>query len=243
MQPNLRAHPFSGAAVALSVALAGCATATGPGLTVSDDTRARIAQALQASGDSANAAAALGVQSVRTTVPAADPLTHATALIAAGQVDKGMAEAKAALAARDGDLAVALEVGRLAIRSGRLAAAHDVYAHLLARDPDNVEALNGDGVVLAQQGDPVGAAGMFRRALVLRPQDVPARNNLALVMALSGETGVAVSMLETLDRTDGSQPVKATLALARAEERMNSAGQNAAGQNVAGQNAASRAAP
>ena len=98
-----------------------------------------------------------------------------------------MAEAKAALAARGDDLRFALDVARLAMKSGRLADAGDVYQQILWRHPDSVEALNGKGVVLAQQGELTGAADVLRLALAHHPQDVPTRNNLALVMALSGE--------------------------------------------------------
>ncbi len=227
-----RAHPFRAAAVALLAALSGCASANSPGMNVSDDTRQRLAEALQASGDSANAAAILQGQPLRRTAQAADQsadlLTQATAHVAAGQVDQGMTEAKAALAARGDDLAFALEVGRLAMKSGRLADAGDVYQQILWRHPDSVEALNGKGVVLAQQGDLTGAADLLRQALAHHPQDVPTRNNLALVMALSGETDVALSMLQDLDRTDGSPQVKATLALTRERLRLSGAAQAAA---------------
>jgi cytoskeleton protein RodZ len=224
MNYDFRAHPFQAASVALIVALAGCAPGGTSSTTISDDTRARLAQALQDSGDSANAAV-LRDQTSRKPAPVADPLTHATALIAAGQVDQGISDAKAALAARGDDLAFALEVGRLAVRSGRLTDAADVYRQISLRHPDSAEALNGKGVVLAQQGDLNGAGDAFRKALALRPQDVPARNNLALVMLLSGETDAAMTILEDLSHSDGSPQVRATLALARARSQVKGSSQ------------------
>src|SRR5271166_3738955 len=207
------AHIFQAISVALIAALAGCASAP-PNQTISDDTRIRLAEALQASGDPSNAAIVRDQTAKKAGQPA-DPLTHATALIAAGQSDQGMSEAKAALAAHGDDLAFALEVGRLAVRPGRLADAGGVYQQIALRHPDSAEALNGKGVVLAQRGDLNGAIDAFRRALALRPQDVPTRNNLALAMLLSGETDAALSILEELDRSGGSPQVKATLAMAR----------------------------
>ncbi len=223
MDRHFRASPFRPAAVALIVALAGCAAATRPtpDQTISDDTRARLARVLEASGDTAGAAAVLHGPADGEGAP--DPLTHATALVAAGQVDKGMQEAKIALATHGDDLAFALEVGRLALRAGRLTDAGDVYRQILLRHPDSVEALNGNGVVLAQQGDLAGAADTLRQALASHPQDVPTRNNLALVLALSGHNDLALSMLEDLARTGGSPHVKATLALARDGLRANDA--------------------
>ncbi len=228
MDSHPRAHPFRMAAIALVAALTGCASANTPNQTVSDSTRLRLAEALQAAGDTANAAAIMQGQPLQRAAPPADPLAQATGLIAAGQVDQGITAAKAALAARGDDLPFALEVGRLAMKSGRLADAGDVYQQILWRHPDSVEALNGKGVVLAQQGDLSGAADVLRQALAHHPQDVPTRNNLALVMALSGETDVALSMLQDLDRTDGSPQVKATLALTRERLRLNGAAQAAA---------------
>src|SRR5271166_7151742 len=140
-------HPrmFQAVSVALIAALAGCASAL-PNQTISDDARIRLAEALQASGDPTNAAIVRDQTAKKAGQPA-DPLTHATALIAAGQSDQGMSEAKAALAAHGDDLTFALEVGRLAVRSGRLADADDVYQQIALRHPDSVEGLNGKGVV------------------------------------------------------------------------------------------------
>jgi Flp pilus assembly protein TadD len=224
MDHDFRKHLLQVASVALLAALTGCASAANT--TISDNTRERLADALQASGDSTNAAIVRDLANKKPE-PAPDPLTHVSALVAAGQVDQGMREAKAALAARGDDLGFALEVGRLAVKSGRLADAGDVYQQISRRHPDNVEALNGKGVVAAQQGDLKGAADAFRKALALRPRDVPTRNNLALAMLLSGETNVAVSMLEDLDRSDGSPRVRVTLALARERSRVKDAGQPA----------------
>ena len=168
MDHDFRKHLLQVASVALLAALTSCASAANT--TISDNTRERLADALQASGDSTNAAIVRDLANKKPE-PAPDPLTHVSALVAAGQVDQGMREAKAALAARGDDLGFALEVGRLAVKSGRLADAGDVYQQISRRHPDNVEALNGKGVVAAQQGDLKGAADAFRKALALRPRD------------------------------------------------------------------------
>ena len=172
------------AAIAL-LALAGCAGDTEP--TVDDATRVRLAQALEASGNSATAATVLRTQNGTDASSARDPMTQAQQLVALGQPEQGVAVAKAALAERGDDPSFAIEVGRLAVRAGRLAEADEIYRTVLARHPDNVEALNGHGVVLAQKGDLAGAAGAFRRVLELRPTDVPARHNLDLIVALTGQ--------------------------------------------------------
>lgn len=231
MNPCLRAHPSRGAAIALIVAVTGC-SAHPPEPSLTNDTRVRLAQALQDSGDPAGAAV-LREQAGKKADPPADPLTHAAALIAAGQVDQGMGVAKAAFAAHSDDQALGLEVGRMAVRAGRLSDAGDVYRQISLRHPDSVEALNGKGVVLAQQGDLNGAADTFRKGLALHPQDIPTRNNLALVMLLSGDTNLALSLLEDLDRSGGSVEAKATLTLARERSRRHSLVQPAASGDAA----------
>jgi tetratricopeptide (TPR) repeat protein len=188
MDRDFRAYPFKAAAVALIAALAGCAPRPEP--TITNDTRAQLARALQESGD-ATTAAIVRNQAGQQAGQTADPLTHATALVTAGQVDEGMKVAMVALASRGDDLDFACEVGRLAVRSGRLDDAGAVYRQILRRHPDSVQALNGIGVVLAQQGDLNDAADAFRKALGQRPDDVPARHNLALVETLTGKAGAA----------------------------------------------------
>ncbi len=188
-----RAYWLKAASVALIAGLAGCAPRPEPNIT--NDTRTQLARALQESGDSANAAIVRN-QTGQQAGQAADPLTHATALVTAGQVDEGMKVAMAALASRGDDLDFACEVGRLAVRSGRLNDAGEVYRQILRRHPDSVQALNGIGVVLAQQGDLNDAADAFRKALVQQPGDVPARHNLALLTTLTGKAGAGAAVRE-----------------------------------------------
>jgi Flp pilus assembly protein TadD len=174
------------AAVAVLAALAGCAG--NAGLADDDTTRARVAKALEASGDAGNSAIVLRGQEAAEASRAPDPIMHARQLIAFGQTEQGVAEARTALAARSDDPAFAIEVGRLVVRAGRLAEADIIYQDVLAHLPGSVEALNGHGVVLAQKGDLIGAAVAFRHALQLRPEDIPARNNLDLVMTLTNQS-------------------------------------------------------
>lgn len=182
--------------------------------TVSDFTRAKIAEALMLNGDAANAAEALRSPAEREAAQQADPIDNATLFVVAGQVDKGMKMARAALAAHADDPPFALRVGKLAVRANRLADAADIYGQISKKHPDNVEALNGIGVVRAQQGDLAGAEQSLRKALALRPLDVPARGNLALVLMLEGRSAAAVPVLEDLQRTNPSQQVSALLTLA-----------------------------
>ena len=207
---DFHAHLFKAAPAALIAALAGCAPLRTPQPSITDDTRARLAQALQDSGDTANAAIVRSQTAQQAGQPA-DPLTHATALVTAGQVDEGIKVAMASIASHGDDIPYACEVGRLAVKSGRLKDAGEVYEQILQRHPNSPEALNGMGVVLAQLGDLNGAADAFRKALAQRPQDGPASHNLSLVTTLIGKTDAAAPAPDDSKRSAEASPGKATL--------------------------------
>lgn len=215
MENHLSVRPFRVAFVALTVALTGCAASPHRDQTVTDDTRLRLAEALEASGDSASAAEVLRVPESREASQGADPLIHAQVLITAGQPDRGIDLAMAALLQRGDDVPFALSVGRLALKAGRPAQAGDVYQQILQRHPDNLDAMNGKSVVQAQQGDLAGAADTLRQALAQSPRDVATRSNFAIVMLLSGHNDIALYVLEDLNQTSPSPLIKANLALAR----------------------------
>src|ERR1700761_1401175 len=85
------------AAAAVLCFLAGCQSpAQQQPRMVSDDTRARLAQALLASGDRDGAAEALKTPAARESAEATLSLANAETLISAGQVDRGMHIAKEA---------------------------------------------------------------------------------------------------------------------------------------------------
>lgn len=222
IDPDRRALSFQAASVALIVALAGCASHSEP--SISDSTRAKLAHALQANGDSVNAAAVMQGEAGPGPKTTVDPLTHIKALVAAGDVDRAMTAAKAALATNGDDPAYILAVGRIAVMSGRLNEAEDFYRQATRRNPDSVEALNGKGVVQAQQGDLNAAAETLRKALTSHPTDVATRNNLALVMTLQGDADAALDLLAVIDQSHPSPQLSATLALAHERSRVRKVG-------------------
>jgi Flp pilus assembly protein TadD len=210
MGRDFHAYLLKAASAGLIAALAGCAPMRTVQPTITDNTRARLARALQDSGDTANAAIVRS-QTAQQAAQPVDPLTHATALVMAGQVDEGIRVARASLASHGDDIRYTCEVGGLTVKSGRLKDAGEVYEQILQRHPDSPEALNGMGVVLAQLGDLNGAADAFRKALVLQPQDVPASHNLALVTTLIGQTDAVAPKPDDPKRSAEASPGKATL--------------------------------
>jgi Flp pilus assembly protein TadD len=222
MSPGFQRSIARVAIVGSLLAAAACAPGGKPQQTVTDDTRGRLAEALLASGDETNAAAALSPPSAHAFERSPDALTNVSLLISAGQIDRAMKAAKAAIAARGDDPDFALDAARLAVKANRWSDAGDFYTEVLRRHADNIEALNGESVVQAQQGDLAEAAELERKALALQPQNVAARYNLALITLLSGQNQQAVSMLESLNQV-GPTPQVATL-LAFARDRLQTRG-------------------
>lgn len=75
-----------------------------------------------------------------------------------------------------------LEDGVAHHRAGRLDAARISYERVLARNPDNVQALDLLGVVHAFQGRTDESIAALRRATALAPEFAPALNHLGLVL-------------------------------------------------------------
>lgn len=77
--------------------------------------------------------------------------------------------------------------------AGELAAAAACYDLLLARDPEDPEALHLSGVLRHQQGDHEGAIRTIRRALAHQPAMAPAWQNLVLPLLASEQFDEAVA--------------------------------------------------
>ena len=183
--------------LAFILVLTGCAASNRPPQTVSDDTRTRLAKALMAAGDPVNAAEALRSPAMRQE-QAPDQLMNVQLLIGLGKVDAALSMAQAALAAHGDDPEFALDMASILVKANRLSEAYEIYLDILRLHPQNVDALNGEGVVQAQEGDLTRAAISLRRALLLEPKNVPARNNLALVLLLNRQSDGALSLSQEL---------------------------------------------
>lgn len=175
--------------------------------TITDATRVKLARALTGDAESGDSFKILDKSAI---------LRQAKLLIDLGDVDHGLAVASEALATHGDDPAFAMEVARMADTAGHRAEAETIYRLVLKTHPDAVDALVGEGVVTAQKGDYPDAISKFRQALTRRPNDLPARNNLALALALAGQSQEAVSLLEQLNHEAGASDLtRGNLAYAR----------------------------
>ncbi len=212
---RLRYTGFGKLAGAGLMLAAGCATPPAEPV-ITDATRVRLAQALEAEGDPTSAANILNGRTVQPRPDRADALRQARLLLDVGQVDQGFALARAAMLANAGNPRIAIEVARMAVRAGRLAEAEGIYRQLIERFPNDADAFVGSGALRAQAGDFPAAIQQFYHALALKPADVAARNNLALALAMNGQSAEAVPMLEQLSQEAGMPPlVQGNLALAQ----------------------------
>ncbi|MBM3557565.1 MAG: tetratricopeptide repeat protein, partial [Alphaproteobacteria bacterium] len=77
-------------------------------------------------------------------------------------------------------------------KAGQIAEAEAGYRAILEKAPDHAPTLQFFGVLLAQKGNPAGAAPLIERAIALRPRDAAARINLGNVLRDLGRKDEAI---------------------------------------------------
>jgi tetratricopeptide (TPR) repeat protein len=104
-----------------------------------------------------------------------------------------------------------------AIKRGELTRARRIYEALVARNPDDSEALAGIGDVQRMQGDGAGAIASYKRALGVNPTYLPALLGVADTQWANGNRGAArASYKDIADRfPEGTYP---SYVATRAEE-------------------------
>jgi putative PEP-CTERM system TPR-repeat lipoprotein len=91
------------------------------------------------------------------------------------------------------DLAFVLHLGDSALASGNPAQAEGLYAEVLARQPDNVIAMNNQAYVLALQKKP-GAVAMAEKALAKAPKSAAVMDTLAYTLAAEKQWPRAIEL-------------------------------------------------
>lgn len=111
---------------------------------------------------------------------------------------------------------VLVKLGGAELRDGQTGAALAAARRALALESDLAEAHYLEGLAL-RPSDPSGAARAFGRAVTLKPSFLPAREQLARTLLLSGRVREGVEALEALAALEPSQPARvAAVALALA---------------------------
>jgi tetratricopeptide (TPR) repeat protein len=102
----------------------------------------------------------------------------------------------------------AMKAAQAAIRKGDWNRARQIYEALVARNPNDSEALAGLGDVARASGDMAGAMSAYKRALAVNPSYLPALVGLADTQWASGDRGSAVrAYKDIVDRfPEGTYP-------------------------------------
>lgn len=116
-----------------------------------------------------------------------------------------------------GGLPAVVGLGRVALARNAPDLALQHFAAVLEQDPDNVAAINGQGVAFDLMGKHVEARTEYAKVLTFDPSNVDALNNLALSNALSGSAEKAVTILRDLAGSQVNDPtLRQNLAIALA---------------------------
>jgi predicted Zn finger-like uncharacterized protein len=107
-----------------------------------------------------------------------------------------------------GATAGAMKAAQAAIRKGDWNRARQIYEALVARNPNDSEALSGLGDVARASGDNAAAMSAYKRALAVNPSYLPALVGLADTQWVSGDRGSALKAYKDIvDRfPEGTYP-------------------------------------
>ena len=192
------------AAAALAVAALGACAAQPRGLA---QTGARVGLARVAL-QSGNASGALRLADRALAHHPGDPaalLLRGEALSRLGQTAPARAAFAQVLSDRPDSVPALVGLGRLRLIDAPDRAA-SLFRHALAEAPGNTAALTDLGVALDLQGAHAAAQASYRLALAADPTLVPARVNLALSLAQSGQGPAAVAMMAPMAGSKAAGP-------------------------------------
>ncbi|MGH9464740.1 MAG: tetratricopeptide repeat protein, partial [Thermoanaerobaculia bacterium] len=128
--------------------------------------------------------------------PAGRELRQALALAAERRFDEALEIADREAALAPGDLRPPLVASRILLLAGRAEEALHLAEQLVARQPDNADAVLQRGAVRLARRELEGAEADFRRVLELSPEHTGAMNALAVLLAERGDEAEARALLE-----------------------------------------------
>jgi len=119
-----------------------------------------------------------------------------TSLAALGANSEAAEALQAAHDRSEKDPAITAKLADVYMAMNRPELALPLYEQALVRDPSNAAALNGKAVALDATGDHSGAQTAYEAGLAAHPDNLKLESNLGLSLALNGNSGEAVQMLE-----------------------------------------------
>ena len=124
----------------------------------------------------------------------------------AGQVDDAIATFQTVPATSKSQFAAQLGLERVYLMQSQPARALEYANKAVALDARSTAALVGRGVALDLLARHPEAQASYRSALAITPDDVPARSNLALSLAISGEFDEAIAIMVPIARAPSATP-------------------------------------
>ena len=160
----------------------------------------RIGDAAASSGDMASATSFYRRATELRPGNADAALSYARSLASSGHADDAITALQTAHAQAGGNdrLRVAAALGKLLVLEHRPTEAVAVFREALTDGPATSGLLIGLGVALDASRDFPAAQAAYRQAISLEPNSVAAHNNLALSIALQGDTAQALALLHSL---------------------------------------------
>jgi Flp pilus assembly protein TadD len=139
-------------------------------------------------------------------------LTKGDALTALGQSDDAAVVFAQVLSSDPGSVSANIGLGRIRLASNPVAS-EQMFLEAIKREPRNNVAWNDLGIARDLQGRHIDAQSAYRRALGINPEMSAAQVNLALSMAMTGQSHEAVQLLQPLaSKPDASQQTRHDLA-------------------------------
>jgi Flp pilus assembly protein TadD len=145
-------------------------------------------------------------------VIAADPADTDTLVelglteLEAGQIDDAIATFQTVPATSKSQFAAQLGLERVYLMQSQPARALEYANKAVALDARSPAALVGRGVSLDMLARHREAQAAYRSALAIAPNDLPARSNLALSLAMSGEFDEAIAIMVPIARAPSATP-------------------------------------
>ncbi len=127
------------------------------------------------------------------------------ALTALGRLDEADASFSAALQRDPDSVAAHIGLGRVRLATNP-ASAEEQFLVATQRDPRNAIALNDLGIARDLQGRHADAQAAYREALAANPNQQAAQVNLALSLAMTGQSGDAIKLMRPLADKPGASP-------------------------------------
>jgi Flp pilus assembly protein TadD len=130
-------------------------------------------------------------------------LTKGEALTALGQSDDAAVVFSQVLANDKSSVSANIGLGRIELGSNPVAA-EELFLEAIKHDPRNAVALNDLGIARDLQGRHTDAQTAYRQALGINPEMAGAEVNLALSLAMTGQSQDAVHLLQPLAEKPGA---------------------------------------